>query len=94
MTYKTKNRQQKTILTDGFSTSSLTRFVNTNELNLRTDTNLSQLPSIVKSENCVDPTGIEPVRPEFLGPAPKPGGPTLPSLLHLQERRVKYEAPA
>ncbi len=66
---------QKTALTDGF-TSGLTRFVNNNEPTLRTITNIPYLTSIVNTLKGVDPTGIEPVRPTFLGSAPEPGGPT------------------
>ncbi|KKU86051.1 MAG: hypothetical protein UY16_C0063G0004 [Candidatus Gottesmanbacteria bacterium GW2011_GWA2_47_9] len=47
--------------------------------NLRTDSLISQFLDLVKRG--VDPTGIEPVRPEFLGPAPKPGGPTPTTII-------------
>ena len=67
--------QQKTALADGF-TSSLTRFVNNTELDPKNTSILTNYVNFVKSEDSVDPTGIEPVRPIFLGSAPKPGGPT------------------
>ena len=65
---------QKTAFDSGLY-SSLTRFVNNLELTLRTTNNIPYLSSVVNSKG-VDPTGLEPVRPTFLGLAPKPGGPT------------------
>ncbi|MBI2597070.1 hypothetical protein HYW41_02850, partial [Candidatus Daviesbacteria bacterium] len=75
--YLVKNSHQKTASNETVS-SGLTRFANNNEPNLRTDINISENEEFVKSPNeiGVDPTGIEPVRPIFLGSAPEPGGPT------------------
>src|SRR3989338_11016686 len=79
--------QQKTALADGF-TSSLTRFVNNTELDPKNTSILTNYVNFVKSEDSVDPTGIEPVRPIFLGSAPKPGGPTLFPLLQILPENV------
>lgn len=72
---------QKTASDEAVS-SGLTRFVNNNEPDLRIDINIPEDEQFVKpqAEKGVDPTGIEPVRPEFLDPAPEPGGPTPSSL--------------
>ncbi|TSC85693.1 MAG: Protein containing Hedgehog/intein hint domain, C-terminal domain, partial [Microgenomates group bacterium Gr01-1014_7] len=74
---KIQNSLQKTALADGSpDTSGLTRFANTNEPDLRIDINIPQNSDNVNNQKGVDPTGIEPVRPEFLDPVPEPGGPT------------------
>lgn len=50
-------------------------------LDLRSNASISGLNNNVKCG--VDPTGIEPVRPDFSDPAPKPGGPTPHLSYHL-----------
>lgn len=79
--------QQKTALTDGFD---LTRFANNTELDSKNNIILPNYVNFVKSKSSVDPTGVEPVRPEFLDLAPKPGGPTLFPLFQIFTEDVNH----